>query len=310
MFDKEQIGTMTDSTPAAGAGAAQEGQAVVADKTREVLTSYFGQLDSDPALIIEKIEKWINGSYTLLPNIIVALIFFGIFYIVARMLEASFIRWSAKKRRKNLGEVLGAFLRWAVTIFGFFIAITIILPSVEPVDLLAGLGVGSVAIGFAFKDILQNWLAGLLILFRQPFVAGDQIVVGSFEGTVEGVETRSTNIRTYDGRLVLVPNADAYTNAVTVATAYKTRQSNCSLSIPAEADMDKARKIILTTLGEVDGVLADPAPNVLLSDLQASKVVLLATWWTGSKHAEVADVRSRTLESLMAALRKGGIALA
>jgi len=298
----------TEATPAAQS--APEGKAVVADKTREVLTSYFGHLESDPALVIEKIEKWVNGSYTLLPNIIVALIFFAIFFYAARAVEASFIRWAARKKRKNLGEVLGGFLRWAVTIFGFFIAITIILPSVEPVDLLAGLGIGSVAIGFAFKDILQNWLAGLLILFRQPFVAGDQIVVGSFEGTVERIETRSTNIRTYDGRLVLVPNADAYTNAVTVATAYKTRQSQCTLSIPADADLAKTRKTIVAALGKVDGVLSDPAPGVLVSDIQASKMVLLATWWTGSKHAEIADVRSRALESLKAALEKGGIALA
>ena len=299
---------MTETTT--GAAAQSEPQAVVAEKTREVIVTYFGHLESDPTLVIEKVEKWINGSYTLLPNIIVALILFGIFFLIARIVEASFVRWSARRKRKNLGEVLGGFLRWAVMIFGFFVAITVILPSVEPVDLLAGLGVGSVAIGFAFKDILQNWLAGLLILFRQPFVAGDQIVVSGYEGTVERVETRSTNIRTYDGRLVLVPNADAYTNAVTVATAYKKRQSQCSLSVPAGDDLNKAKKLIVTTLAKTDGVLADPAPAVLTSDLQAAKVVVQATWWTGSKHAEIADVRSRALEALKAALEKGGVSLA
>jgi small conductance mechanosensitive channel len=299
---------MTDTTT--GAAAQTEHQAVVAEKTREVITTYFGHLESDPTLVIEKVEKWINGSYTLLPNIIVALILFGIFFLVAKAVEASFVKWSARRKRRNLGEVLGGFLRWAVMIFGFFVAITVILPSVEPVDLLAGLGVGSVAIGFAFKDILQNWLAGLLILFRQPFVAGDQIVVSGFEGTVERVETRSTNIRTYDGRLVLVPNSDAYTNAVTVTTAYKRRQSQCSLSVPAGDDLNKAKKLIVATLTKTDGVLADPAPAVLTSDLQAAKVVVQATWWTGSKHAEVADVRSRALEALKAALEKGGVSLA
>jgi small-conductance mechanosensitive channel len=294
---------MTTETPA-------EGQAVVAEKTRQVITTYFGHLDSDPTLVIEKVEKWVNGSYTLLPNILVALILFGIFFIIAKLVEASFVKWATRRKRKNLGEVLGGFLRWAVMIFGFFVAITVILPSVEPVDLLAGLGVGSVAIGFAFKDILQNWLAGLLILFRQPFVTGDQIVVSGYEGTVDRIETRSTNIRTYDGRMVLVPNADAYTNAVTVATAYKKRQSQCSLSIPAGDDLSKAKKLIVATLEKTDGVLKDPAPGVLTSDLQAAKVVVQATWWTGSKHAEVADVRSRALEALKAALEKGGVSLA
>ncbi|MCT8970634.1 mechanosensitive ion channel family protein [Microbaculum marinisediminis] len=299
------------ATGAAGEAAAPaEGQAVVAEKTREVIVTYFGQLDSDPTLIIEKIEKWINGSYTLLPNIIVALIFFGIFWGVAKAVEASFVKWAARRKRKNLGEVLGGFLRWAVTIFGFFIAITIILPSVEPVDLLAGLGIGSVAIGFAFKDILQNWLAGLLILFRQPFLAGDQIVISGYEGTVERIETRSTNIRTHDGRLVLVPNSDAYTNAVTVATAFKKRQSQCNLAVPAGADIAKTRELIVTTLGKIDGVLQDPAPAVLTTDLQAAKVILQASWWTGSKYAEITSVRSQALEALKAALEKNDFALA
>jgi len=107
-----------------------------------------------------------------------------------------------------------------------------------------------------------------------------------------------------------VPNADAYTNAVTVATAYKKRQSQCSLSVPAGDDLNKAKKLIVTTLAKTDGVLADPAPAVLTSDLQAAKVVVQATWWTGSKHAEIADVRSRALEALKAALEKGGVSLA
>lgn len=73
------------------------------------------------------------------------------------------------------------------------VAATIMLPSVQPVDLLAGFGVGSIAVGFAFKDILHNWMAGLRILLRQPFRIEDQIVVGEFGGTVNRIETRSTN---------------------------------------------------------------------------------------------------------------------
>lgn len=97
--------------------------------------------------------------------------------------------------------------------------------------LFVGLGVSSVAIGFAFKDILQNGLAGLLILLRQPVEVGDQIVINSFEGTVERIETRATIIRTYDGQRVVVPNGDSYTKAVQVKTANDKRRSQYDMGL-------------------------------------------------------------------------------
>ena len=85
------------------------------------------------------------------------------------------------------------------------------------------LGIGSVAIGFAFRDILQNFLAGILLLVTQPFRIGDQIVASNYEGTVEDIQTRATFIRTYDGRHVVVPNADLFTDTVVVNTAFEHR---------------------------------------------------------------------------------------
>lgn len=89
-------------------------------------------------------------------------------------------------------------------------ATAVTFPSVKPVDLLAGLGFFSVAVGFAFQDILENTLAGVLLLFRQPFRSGDQIEVKEQSGTVEAITIRETQIRTFDGQLVLVPNRAVY----------------------------------------------------------------------------------------------------
>ncbi|MBR7552348.1 mechanosensitive ion channel, partial [Mycobacterium tuberculosis] len=77
----------------------------------------------------------------------------------------------------------------------------------------------SVAIGFAFKDIFQNLLSGILLLLSEPFRIGDQIISGNFEGTVEDIQIRATTIRTYDGRKVVIPNSQLYTSPMTVNTA-------------------------------------------------------------------------------------------
>jgi small conductance mechanosensitive channel len=104
---------------------------------------------------------------------------------------------------------------------------------------------GGVVTGFAFKDILQNWLAGLPILLGRPFSIGDQIVVDGFEGTVERIDTRSTDIRTYDGRWVLIPNSEVYTGAVVVNTAFDKRRSENDVGVGYGDRIAEARRILL-----------------------------------------------------------------
>ncbi|WP_330449415.1 mechanosensitive ion channel domain-containing protein [Paracoccus marcusii] len=168
-------------------------------------------IDADTGTILTKIELWIEGFIRLIPNLVSAAIVLLIIYGIARLVSYGVSRTLARHGRPALANVGAALLRWSIVILGFLLAATIVLPSLRPGDLLSGLGIGSVAIGFAFKDILQNLLSGVLILLRQPFRVGDQIVVNGFEGTVEDIETRATFIKTYDGRRVIIPNAQIYT---------------------------------------------------------------------------------------------------
>ncbi|NJM53538.1 MAG: mechanosensitive ion channel, partial [Blastocatellia bacterium] len=111
-----------------------------------------------------------------------------------------------------------------MTILGAFVAAVIIFPAFQPGDLVAGLGITSVAVGFAFKDVLQNFFAGILILWRRPFIVGDQLKFREYEGTVEEINVRSTRLKTFDGERAVIPNGDIYANAVLVKTAYETRR--------------------------------------------------------------------------------------
>ena len=183
------------------------------------------EVDANPGLILDKLDSWLDGFFKLLPNIAVALVVAVIFWFIGMGIGKLVNRSADKRGRDNLGEVAGSLARWVIVVVGFMLAITIVAPTVTPGDLIAGLGVSSVAIGFAFKDILQNMLAGILILLRQPFEVGDQIVSGGFEGTVEKIETRATMITTYDGGRVVIPNSAIYTDSVVVNTAFETRRS-------------------------------------------------------------------------------------
>lgn len=194
-----------------------------------------------------------------------------------------------------------------VILAGALVALIIVVPTFRPGDLIAGLGITSVAIGFAFKDILQNWLAELLLLIRRPFRVGDEIVVNGYEGKVEWIETRATMIRTYDGRRAIIPNADVFTNAVTVNTAFPKRRSDLDVGIGYGDAIGEAREAILAALAEVDGVETDPAPEVLPWELGGSRVVLKVRWWTDSRRTSVVHVQAAAIEAIKGALDRAGI---
>ena len=266
------------------------------------------QVDADPELILAKLDAWLDGFFRLLPNIAVAIVVLAISVGVG-LLAASLVRRAANARhRDSLGDVAGSLLKWIVYVAGFLLAATIVVPSLKPGDLIAGLGIGSVAIGFAFKDILQNMLAGILILIRRPFTVGDQIVSpGGFEGTVERIETRATLIRTYDGRRVVIPNADVYTNPVTVNTAFPTRRSEYDLGIGYGDDWEAALRLAAEAAASVEGVLGDPPAEALAWELGDFAKVVRIRWWTDSRRADVVHVRSRVLLAVERAMNDVGI---
>ncbi len=265
------------------------------------------EIDFSLAGARERLDSWLDGATRLLPNIVVALIVLAIFYGLALLAQNLAMRQSARRNRSNLGEVLGGFLKWVILLLGFLLAATIVIPSLKPGDLIAGLGVSSVAIGFAFKDILQNWLAGLLILLRQPFEVNDQICVNGHEGTVERIETRATIIKTYGGERIVVPNSEIYTHAVLVKTAHEKRRSQYDVGVGYGDGIGEACRVIKQALASVPEVENDPAPEALPWDLGASWVTIRARWWTNSRRADVVQVRASVIQAMKEALDEAGI---
>ncbi len=177
-----------------------------------------------------------------LPYIGAALVVFVIFLLIAKGVRALVRNLAERSRkRRNVGIVLGRLAQWVILFVGLLIALVIAIPSFKPGQLVQLLGISSVAIGFAFRDILQNFLAGILLLLREPFRVGDQIEYLTYQGTVEEVETSATVIKTYDGRRVVIPNGELLTNAVTVNTAYAHRRLEYDVGI-GYGDDNRARE--------------------------------------------------------------------
>jgi small conductance mechanosensitive channel len=266
-------------------------------------------METDASITLERIESFITGFWWILPNVGIALVVFLVFLGVASGARAGVSRFFKHRGRPDLASLLAGFARWALIALGLLVVATIVFPSVKPADVLATLGVGSIAIGFAFKDILQNWLAGLLILLRQPFRQGDQIVVGKHEGTVERIEARATLIRTYDGKRVIIPNSSVYTESVTVNTAFEWRRSEYDVGIGYGDDVGKACEVIRHALKRLPGVAADPEPEAIPWELAGSAVNVRVRWWTESRQADMVHARGRVIQAIREELGEAGIDL-
>ena len=260
-------------------------------------------------LILAKLHVASNDFFLQLPNIVGGIVFVLVAWFVGKLIANGVRKAFHHKGLVDLGGVLASLTFGLVIAASVLIASVIIFPSVKPATIISSLGIGSVAIGFAFKDILQNLLAGILLLINRPYRSGDQIVVKDFEGTVEHIQSRATLIKTYDGRRVIIPNSDVYTSPVVVNTAFAVRRDQFDIGIGYGDKPERAMVLFAEAIASVDGVEADPAPEVLPWGLDASSVVLRARWWSQSKRTNLVHLRARVILAIWQAAADNGIDL-
>lgn len=248
----------------------------------------------------ETVDKMINGFFSLLPKLAIAAIAFVVFLALAWMVKRIVLRAAKSHPSEHIGRVMARLSQWVMIIIGLLVSVAIVAPSITPAELLGALGVGSVAIGFAFKDVLQNFLAGILILLRQPFQVGDAVEFGEHMGYVEAIDTRLTVIKTYDGQQVLVPNGEIYTNPIVVKTAYDKRRSQYDVGVGYGDDIGAACEAMLNAMKSTEGVASEPAPDVIVNELAGSSVNIRARWWTDSD--STMGTRSRVIKAIKEAL--------
>ncbi len=262
---------------------------------------------------IDKAQNSINnllfGVIDRAPYIVLGLFVFLLFYVVGRMTRRVAKRVSQRAgRHSHVGLVIGRLGQGTAVLTGILVASVIAIPGFTVGQLFSIVGVGSVAIGFAFRDILQNFLAGILLLLNQPFRIGDQIVAKDLEGTVEDIQTRATLIRTYDGRRVVVPNSDLFTNLVTVNTAFETRRLEHVIGISYDDDIEKAIGVLEEVMRHAPSVLNEPEPDAFVINFNDSWIDLQLFWWINSPYQkDVIYSRSEVLRNARHALDAAGL---
>ena len=174
---------------------------------------------------------------------------------------------------------------------------------------LGGTGLAGVIIGFAFRDIAENFLASLLLSVRNPFNGGDLIEVAGHTGIVQNLNTRSTVLLTLDGNHVQIPNATVYKSTIKNYSSIKSRRAEFVVGIAYDSSATRAQTLIADVLKQHPAVLDAPEPLVLVDELGAATVNLRVTYWFDSATYSPAKINSALMRLTKNCLLKNGVEL-
>lgn len=252
------------------------------------------------------VRQLVRSTLNNLPSFLGALVVIGLTWLVAMLVRRVAQLWAEQTEGDRSTEILIGRLGYgSVWVLGSIVALGLL--GLNFATLLGTLGLTSVAIGFSLKDVLSNYISGVILLAARPFRLNDEVVIGEYEGTVIQVKLRTTTIQTYDGRKVFIPNQSVFNRSIINNTASIARRSDVIVGIDYEANIDTAKQVIKAALDRVETVEAAPAPVVLVRELAASTVNLEVRFWVNSRRREFLQVTSQALQAIKESLQEAGI---
>ncbi|MDJ0648066.1 MAG: mechanosensitive ion channel family protein [Xenococcaceae cyanobacterium MO_188.B19] len=241
-----------------------------------------------------------------LPSLVGAILVVGITWGVAKGVRYVAYTWAQQTEGDSSTELLiGRLSYGGVWIVGFVIALGVM--GLDFGALLGALGLTSVAIGFSLKDVLSNYISGVILLAARPFRINDQVVIDEYEGTITQIQLRATTMKTYDGRVVYIPNQEVFQASIINNTASPRRRSSVMVGIDYGEDINRAIAIISKILENIPEVEATPAPDVLVNELAASTVNLEIRFWVDSRRSGFLATTSKVTQAVKEALEAANI---
>ena len=264
------------------------------------------------AVLQTQLQGMARATIALLPSIAIAVFVLLIAWLLARF-ATRIVHWltGRTRLRGDLKELLETLIRVAIWVLGWLLAATIVIPGFTFGGMVAGLGIGAVAIGFAFQDIFKNFLAGVLIMLREKMRIGDLVECENIRGKVEHISLRETHVRQLSGELTIVPNSMLFEKPVQIVTDQNLRRDDILVPIDFGDDIEAARAAIADAMKTVATVATDKPVQVFAKDFDASAgvTILLVRYWTDAITNNNTEVRSDAMLAIVAALGAAGIAL-
>lgn len=260
----------------------------------------------DPAL--RTLRELYRELVAALPLVALALVLGALGFLVARWLARGAERALGRTRAAPMAvSLVGRLVRLSLIIAVVLLALAVAGVPVGPA--LAGLGVAGIAVALAMQSILENFIAGLILLARKPFRAGDQIGSNDLEGTVEEIDLRVTRLRSYDGEIILIPNIEVFKTPITNFTRTGARRRHVLVGVDYRDDHDDAREVIRAAVAGVAGVHGEPAPEVWIAELGDSSVDFELVYWTDPDNMSGRRVQDQVLAAVKRAIADAGMTI-
>lgn len=255
-------------------------------------------------------ERLLQEAYRLLaglPLLLLALLVAWLAWLLGGWLSRRALIARLDRRNPFVTELARSTVRWLVFATGVIVGLEILQATALVGAVLGTAGVLGVALGFAFKDILENYLAGILMSLRQPFAPKDAVVIGEHEGIVMALNSRATVLMTRDGNHLRLPNAMVFRSVILNYTRNPNRRFAFDVGVGVQEDLVAAQSIGLAELAKVDGVLAQPPPRALIVGLGDSNVQLRFRGWMDQRSHDFEAVKSEAIRRTKLALEAAGM---
>lgn len=243
---------------------------------------------------------------TLLPKAILAMVILIIGIYLAGLIS-KMVRKALEKRGTDheVKLVITNITRWSLIALGVFVALQQM--GFDLSAFLVSLGVVGFTIGFALQDISKNFVAGMLLLLQQPFDIGNVIEIDGFIGTVLQVDFRATEIRTLDGKIVMIPNSDVYSHPITNFSRETNRRLDLTIGVGCDTDLELARNTALKAIVNIKGLLVDPAPKLAFHNFGDSSIDCTLYFWINTQENGILDAKDAAVVNINTAFAEKGI---
>ncbi|MEP3420752.1 MAG: mechanosensitive ion channel family protein [Erythrobacter sp.] len=258
--------------------------------------------------LIEQLNTMAEDLVASIPAIVIALMIILLTAVIAKSATRISKKLIGKTElRPSLRNLLDTLVRLGVWVTGMMIAGIVVFPNFSPSSLIAGLGIGAVAIGFAFQDFFENFLAGVMIMLRDKMQIGDVIKTGDIHGTIEFISLRESHIRAFSGELHVLPNSQLFKDPVEIITDLKERRYELVIGVAYDTDLDRASEVIRASLESCDLINAERDIYVLADAFNSSSVDFIVRWWAASSGAASALNRDQAVRAIKHGLDEAGI---
>ncbi|MFC6996498.1 mechanosensitive ion channel family protein [Rufibacter roseus] len=231
-------------------------------------------------LLWGKLDAWLKTLVLMLPNLLIAVLVIVVSFFAAKLLRRTsdnlLLRFTHSSALNNL---VGTAVYFTVVLLGIFFSLSILKLDKTVTTLLAGAGIIGLALGFAFQDIAANFISGVIIAFRKPFVVGDVIDTNDHFGTIERINLRTVDLRRPTGELVKVPNRKVFESAVINYSHYGIRRIDLEVGISYGEDLERVQKVVREAMVDIPKMVTSKEVEVVYNEFGDSSINFFVRFW-------------------------------